>query len=121
MQPLRFFFFSKIDERSRESPLCLWSINPLRVLYAKSTISKEIVEGLLTGYQGACYYFSEHYKRSQVIMLMSRKLYLACLNLGQPGGGDGGGGGGVGWHCVPQKDQPYTYKNSCHLDLADFV
>ena len=29
-------------------------------------------------------------------MLLSRKLYLACLNFGQPGGGDGGGEGG-GW------------------------
>ena len=95
-------FIREIDDLQREN---------------RSKISKEIVEGLLTGYEGACYYFSEHYKRSQVTMLMSRKLYLACLNLGQPGGGDGG----VGWHCVLQKDQPYTYKNSCHLDLADFV
>ena len=71
--------------RGWESPLLYWSINPLRLLcsYAKSTISNEKVEGLWTGYEGACYYFSELYKRSQVTMLTSWKVYLACLSLGQ--------------------------------------
>ena len=72
------------SERPRESPLRWWSINSLRFFfsYAQSTISKEKVEGLWTGYEGACYYFSELYKRSQVTMLTSWKVYLACLSLG---------------------------------------
>jgi len=49
----------------------------------RSTILKEKVEGLWTGYECACYYFSENLKRSQATMLTSRKVYLACSTLGQ--------------------------------------
>ena len=80
------------SERARESPLRWWSINSLRFFfsYAKSTISKEKVEGLWTGYEGACYYFSELYNRSQVTMLTSWKVYFRV----------GGRDGWVGWHWV---------------------
>ena len=89
------------SERARESPLFYWSINPPRLLFSyakstilqrenRSTISNEKVDGLWTGYEGACYYFSELYKRSQVIMITSWKVYFR----------EGGGDGWVGWHWV---------------------
>ena len=54
--PAAFIFIRKIDDLQREN---------------RSTICNEKVEGLCTGYEGACYYFSELYKRSQVITLTS--------------------------------------------------
>ena len=66
--PAVFIFIREIDDLQREN---------------RSTISNEKVEGLWTGYEGACYYFSELYKRSQVTMITSWKVYLACLSLGQ--------------------------------------
>ena len=66
--PAAFIFIRKIDDLQREN---------------RWTISNEKVEGLWTGYEGTCYYFSELYKRSQVTMLTSWKVYSACLSLGQ--------------------------------------
>ena len=54
--PAAFIFIREIDDLQGEN---------------RSTISNEKVEGLLTGYEGACYYFSELYKRSPVTMLTS--------------------------------------------------
>ena len=72
--PAVFIFIREIDDLQREN---------------RSTISKEKVEGLWIGYEGACYYFSELYNRSQVTMLTSWKVYLACLSLARARGGDG--------------------------------
>ena len=95
VQLLHSFFVSKIDEHARErEPLALMvKKSPAVFIFIRkiddlqrenrSTISKEKVEGLWTGYEGACSYFSELYKRSQVTMLTSWKVYLACLSLGQ--------------------------------------
>jgi len=66
--PAGFIFIREIDDLQREN---------------RSTISREKVEGLWISYEGACYYFSELYKRSQVTMITSWKVYLACLSLGQ--------------------------------------
>ena len=54
--PAVFIFIREIDDLRKEN---------------RSTISKEKVEGLRIGYEGACYYFSELYKRSQATMLTS--------------------------------------------------
>ena len=75
ISPAAFIFIPKIDDLQREN---------------RWTISNEKVEGLWTGYEGACYYFSELYKRSQVIMLTSWKVYFR----------EGGEDGWVGWHWV---------------------
>ena len=99
VQLLHSFFVSKIDEHASEAsareraPSLLVNKSPAAFIFIRkiddlqrenrSTISNEKVEGLWTGYEGACYYFSELYKRSQVTMLKSWKVYLACLSLGQ--------------------------------------
>ena len=108
MQPLHSFSISKIDEQASEAsarerePVALVVIKSLFIREIddlqrenRSTISKEKVEGLRTGYEGACYYFSEHYKRSQVTMLTSRKVLVASLSLGQEG--EMGGLVGIGF------------------------
>ena len=93
--PAVFIFIREIDDLQREN---------------RSTISKEKVEGLWAGYEGACYYFSEHYKRSQVTMLTSRKVYLACLTLGK----EEEMGGLVGIRFSIRFNPTHTkYKNSC--------
>ena len=51
-----FIFIREIDDLRREN---------------RSTISIEKVEGLGIGYEGARYYFSELYKRSQATLLAS--------------------------------------------------
>ena len=78
--PAAFIFIREIDDLQGEN---------------RSTISNEKVEGLWTGFEGACYYFSELYKRSLVTMLTSWKVYLACLTLGQ--GEEMGGLAGIGF------------------------
>ena len=122
-QPLHSFFVSKIDEHERDerepvglvlikSPAVFILIREIDDLQRenRSTISKEKVEGLWAGYEGACYYFSEHYKRSQVTMLTSRKVYLACLTLGK----EEEMGGLVGIRFSIRFNPTHTkYKNSC--------
>ena len=93
--PAVFIFVREIDDFQREN---------------RSTISKEKVEGLCTGYEGACYYFSEHYKRSQVTMLTSRKVFLACLSSGQEE--EMGGLVGIGFS-IRINPTHTKYKNPC--------
>ena len=95
-QPLHSFFVSKIDEHERDerepvglvlikSPAVFILIREIDDLQRenRSTISKEKVECLWTGYENAFYYFSGLFKRSQVTMLTSWKVYSACLSLRQ--------------------------------------
>ena len=128
VQPLHSFFISKIDEhaselkRARErEPVALVIIkSPVVFIFIReiddfqsenrSTTSKEKVEGLWTGYEGACYYFRENYKRSQVTMLTSRKVFLACLSLGQEEEMGGLVGIVFSFRINPTRT---TYKNSC--------
>jgi len=101
--PAVFIFIREIDDLQREN---------------RSTISKEKVEGLWTGYEGACYYFSELYKSSQVTMLTSWKVYFNSLFKFREGGWDGW----VGWHWVLHSTlhiQKFM-SLSLHLELADF-
>ena len=128
VQPLHSFFISKIDEhaselkRARErEPVALVIIkSPVVFIFIReiddfqsenrSTTSKEKVEGLWTGYEGACYYFRKNYKRSQVTMLTSRKVFLACLSLGQEEEMGGLVGIVFSFRINPTRT---TYKNSC--------